>query len=459
MTINRRHFLGAAAMLAAMPRLAIAETLTADGFIELRAGPATLKLLEDDAKTSAWLLGPGPEPAVLRAKQGLEFKLRFINDLPQEIWLHFFGVRGPSDVMSINVPSGADHAVDCVFTPPDAGTFWIGPMADQSKTRDMGLYAVLVVEEAEPPLGLADIVLVLDDWKLEDSGAIEPSFGDVEIMVGEGRLGNWFTVNNRYRPRLQLAAGRFTRARILNAANVRVMSLVFKGYDPMLIARDGQPVKPAGLEGQALVLAPGQRADLLISPEEGDVYMAFDLFEDVVEIAYLIPADRNAPPPAIADNFTLPANPLPPLGDLAQARRVNLVLEGGIKGGLKSAMLNGAERDLRTLLENGKGWAINGVAGPAPEPLFSATTGETIILDVDNRTAFAQPIHIHGHVWQVIAAEPSGQWQDTAMVAAGARIALAFVASNPGLWALHGLVAERADGGLMRSFSVIDSAG
>ena len=96
MTVNRRHFLGAAAMLAAMPRLAIAETFTADGFIELRAGPVTLQLLEDDAKTSAWLLGPGPEPAVLRARQGVEFKLRVINDLPQEIWLHFFGASRPT---------------------------------------------------------------------------------------------------------------------------------------------------------------------------------------------------------------------------------------------------------------------------------------------------------------------------------------------------------------------------
>ena len=146
------------------------------------------------------VLRAGPEPAVIRARQGRELKLRFINDLPQEIWLHFFGVRGPSELMTLNVPPGADNAVDCVFTPPDAGTFWIGPMADASQARDMGLYAVLVVEEAVPPGDLAELVLVLDDWKLGDDGAIEGDFGDTEAMVGEGRLGNWFTINSHYPP-------------------------------------------------------------------------------------------------------------------------------------------------------------------------------------------------------------------------------------------------------------------
>ena len=401
--------------------------------------------------------GPAPSLQCIRGRQGEELKLRFINDLPHEIWLHFFGVRGPSDLMTINVPPGADEAVDCVFTPPDAGTFWIGPIADQSRARDMGLYAVLIVDEADALTDLAELVLVLDDWKLDEGGAVEGNFGDVETMVGEGRLGNWFTGNNAYRPRLPLKRGVFTRLRLLNAANVRVMNLLFKGDDPLLIARDGQPMKPASLDGKALVLAPGQRADLLINPDGGDIRVALDLFEDVVEIAYLIPENLAAAPPSIADNFMLPANPVPPLGDLAEARTISVVLEGGIKGGLTTARWNGAERDLRALLEAGKGWAMNGVAGPDPEPLFTATKGETVQLDIDNRTAFAQPLHIHGHAWQVIEMEPSGLWMDTVVVPAGEKVTLSFTADNVGLWALHSLVAERADGGMMRSFSVIDS--
>ena len=148
---------------------------------------------------------------MIRARQGEELKLRFINDLDREIWLHFFGVRGPSELMTINVLPGADEAVDCVFTPPDAGTFWIAPMADQSRLRDMGLYR----RAGRGGEGAAHrhrrSVLVLDDWKLGEDGAVDGNFGDVETMVGEGRLGNWFTINNRFRPRLAARAATATR--------------------------------------------------------------------------------------------------------------------------------------------------------------------------------------------------------------------------------------------------------
>lgn len=453
MAFNRRQFLGATAAILAAPSLAAAD-LTADGFFEIRAQKRTLGLLEEGAgETGAWVFGPGPEPLVLRGRQGEELKLRFINDLDSEIWLHFFGVRGPSDLMTINVPPGADHAFDCVFTPPDAGTFWIGPIASASEARDMGLTAVLVVEEAEAIPGLNDMVMVLDDWKLDDSGAIEGDFGDIETMVGEGRLGNWFTVNNRYRPKLPLKADALTRLRLVNVANVRGMGVLFKGHDPLLIARDGQPMVPAPLDQKALMLAPGQRADLLVSPEDGDIRIALDLFEDVVEIAYLIPEAKGASP-AIADNFTLPPNPLPALGPLDKARAIPIRLEGGIKGGLKSAKLQGQEQELRVLLENGKGWAINGIAGPAAEPLFSLAKDETVILEIANRTAFAQPMHIHGHVWQELGPEPSGRWQDTAVIPTGQTMRLALVAANPGTWAIQSLVAERADGGLIGAFEV-----
>jgi FtsP/CotA-like multicopper oxidase with cupredoxin domain len=108
------------------------------------------------------------------------------------------------------------------------------------------------------------------------------------------------------------------------------------------------------------------------------------------------------------------------------------------------------------LLENGKGWALNGVAGPGTEPLFTFNAGDPVLLEVDNRTAFAQPLHIHGHIWQTMAEEPSGQWTDTAVIAAGEKVKLAFVADNPGTWAIQSLIAERADGGLIGAFTVLD---
>ena len=310
--------------------------------------------------------------------------------------------------MTINVPPGADHAVDCVFTPPDAGTFWIAPMSDQSRLRDMGLTAVLVVEEAVPIPGITDLVwcsMTGSSPTTAPSRAISAMSRPWWARAGWA-TGSPSTIDSARR--LDLAKDGYTRLRILNAANVRTMNLLFKGQDPLLIARDGQPVKPDDrCMARRLSLAPGQRADLLVSAAEGDISLALDLFEDVVEIGYLHGAQgQHAQPPALPENFALPPNPVSPLPAADEMRTVTLTLEGGIKGGLTAARLNGEARDLRTLLENGKGWAINGVAGPAAEPLFTAKTGETIRLEIENRTAFAQPLHIHGHVWQVIGDEP-----------------------------------------------------
>lgn len=453
MPLDRRHFMGLAVSVLSGASFAAAQEAAGD-FIELRARKNTLGLLEGGAgKTEAWMMGTGPEPAVIRARQGEELRLRFVNDLDAEIWLHFHGVRGPSELMTLNIAPGKENAVECVFTPPDAGTFWIAPVANQSEARDRGLYAMLIVEEREPLSGIADLPLVLDDWKLDVDGAIIDGFGDIEAMVGEGRLGNWFTINNRFRPRLELEPGRHTRLRLLNAANVRTMGVLFKGRHPLLIARDGQPVPPQLLGNKALALAPGQRADLLVSPEEGDIRVALDLFEDIVEIGYLGAEPPTVPEP-IPGNLALPANPLPEPGPLTEAATFSIRIDGGIKGGLESARLAGVERDLRTLLENGKGWAFNGVAGPAAEPLFALKQGATVLLEIDNRTAFAQPLHIHGHVWQELAETPSGLWSDTAVIASHETVTLMFVADNPGTWAIQSLVAERADGGLFAAFTV-----
>ena len=73
MVISRRQFLGGTAALLGSGTLCRAQTLTADGFIEIRAQPVTLGLLEGGGgKTGAWLFGMGPEPAVIRARQGQE---------------------------------------------------------------------------------------------------------------------------------------------------------------------------------------------------------------------------------------------------------------------------------------------------------------------------------------------------------------------------------------------------
>jgi FtsP/CotA-like multicopper oxidase with cupredoxin domain len=230
------------------------------------------------------------------------------------------------------------------------------------------------------------------------------------------------------------------------------MSIVFKGTDPLVIAEDGQPVSPRELGSQGLILAPGQRSDLLLGEGEESVTLAINVFDDLIEAAYLDRKGASATT-ALPDNFALPPNPISTDLDMAKARTVPFILEGGEKGGMAGAVHAGEKLDLRTLLEKGMAWAINGTAGLGPEPWETFTKGENVVLAVDNRTKFDQPLHLHGHVWRIIADQPE-PWRDTVVIPAGTQARLGFVADNPGKWGIQSAIAERVDSGLITSFEV-----
>jgi FtsP/CotA-like multicopper oxidase with cupredoxin domain len=217
------------------------------------------------------------------------------------------------------------------------------------------------------------------------------------------------------------------------------------------------PPRPLGLE--PLFVAPGQRVDLLVGTIEDQAIIALDLGVDSVEVAFLLATGQAGE--GVAENFALPPNPVPmPPDAVAVPRAVTLTLEGGAKGGLKSATVGTARLDLRQLLERALAWAINGVAGTGGPVLFSAAKGEALMLTIDNKTAFAQPLCLHGHVWIVVeqGGQPVSQpqWRDTLVVGAMAQAKAYLVADNPGVWAIQSLVAERSDAGLVGGFSVAD---
>jgi FtsP/CotA-like multicopper oxidase with cupredoxin domain len=456
MLITRRHMLAGSLAAVVFPCLAVAQDAAVT---VITAEKSEMQLLaHGGGKTPAWRFDKDQAIAVLRAKQGQEFKGRIVNHLDEEIWLHWFGVRSKYEVMTLNVLPGDGNAVDFSFIPPDAGTFWFGPLSNASKQRDMGLYGMLIVEEAAP-LEFRDVPLILDDWMIDDAGQPTGTFGDLNAAIGEGRMGNWFTVNGGFKPHIKIDRSKPVRLRILNAANVRQMDVLFKGADLYVMALDGQPVPLKALGLSALKLAPGQRADLLLSEMHDDVTIALDLFEDVVELGYLDTQGADVPHD-LAENFMLSPNPLSPLGDVATARQISIVIAGGAKGGLKSAKVGDRELDMRALLESGLAWAFNGIAGAGGPSLFEAKRGETLVLVIENTTSFPQPIHTHGHVWQQIEGEgqplENQPWRDTAVVPGLSKIKLAMVADNVGVWALQSLVAERVDSGLLGSFTVTE---
>ena len=424
-------------------------------------------------KVTTALLGPETPPTehwhfktasglpIIHAKQGEELRLRIFNELDEPVWLHFFGIRGPSDMMTVQVGEKNSNGVDVVFTPPDAGTFWFGPLLNASKQREMGLTGMLIVDEAqEQPF--QDIPLIFDDWSLGDDGKIEEDFANLDRAAGEGRLGNWFTINGKFKPRISLNPEKPARLRLLNVANTRSMNVGFKGLEGLILALDGQPVWLRALGSSAIELQPGQRADILITEAQDQVVVALDLFEDVVEVAFFDAAGYGHK--TLPLDLKLPFNPVTAIDVTVIARDIALLIEGGLKGGLQKAKVGKDELDLRAMLEQGLAWAIGGSSGLGSPPIFEARKDELLRLTFENKTAFEQVLHIHGHVWTVEKPLPANTegpqlppaWTDTLTISAKTKVKVIMVADNPGTWAIQSLMAERCDAGLIGAFTVAD---
>lgn len=450
--ISRRSFIAGSALILSARRAGAQDAPVLKTHV-LIAEPKTSKLFGEGPPTRHWHFRTSEDLPVIRARQGEETTLHFINNLEEDIWLHLYGVRVGSETVTVLLPKGPEGTVDLIFTPPDAGTFWIGPLLNAARQRDMGLYAMLIVEEANSAFD--DIPIILDDWRVAPDGVLDKEFSDISLAAAEGRLGNWFTVNGASKPVIPLLGAKPSRLRFLNVCNARSLNTQLRGAEAIVIARDGQSIKPEPLPAAGLLLAPGQRADIVRARSSEDMALFLDLGADTLEAAFFT---NHGKLPGLPPGFSLPANPLPAINSSATPRTIPIALEGGVRGGLKSARVGSETLELRALLEKGLAWAINGAAGLQKQPLFEAAQNETIILAIDNQTNFDQPIAIDGHVWRQLTAsgeQAEGQsWRDTAAIPAKAKATFVFAAANPGLWTLTSLIAERADAGLIGSFMV-----
>ncbi len=410
-------------------------------------------------------LSPGP---LLRARQGETLNVRLANRLPQPTSIHWHGVRLPNAMDGVSgltqdaVQPGADF--DYEFPLTDAGTYWYHTHNRSWEQLARGLYGVLVVDEVEPPPIDQDVVFVIDDWRLDQSGAIhEASLGDIRDWAHAGRLGNWMTVNGQSEPRIPARAGDRIRMRILNAANARIATLMFPKHDPVVVALDGQPVEPFEPAGSRLRIAPAQRVDLMI-----DMGLASGSETPILEVggretvtvarfAYSPEAahDRPSLPPVTA----LPANPIRTDLDMAGAVTAELVMEGGAMGRMAGASLDGRFLTMRELVTAGRVWAFNGVAGMPEQPLLRAETGQTVAIDMVNDTRWPHAMHLHGTHFTVIRRDrtpvDSGPWRDTELLDPGQRATIAFVADSPGKWLLHCHMLEHQAGGMVTWIEIV----
>jgi FtsP/CotA-like multicopper oxidase with cupredoxin domain len=464
---RRTVALGFSASLVSL-KLAAEEAKAADDFRILTASPHTRKLQPTAEKQASLLAYNGETPGpLLRIRKGQPLNLRLVNQLNSPTSLHFYGVRGA------NAFDGAagltqnalkpGESFEYKLKPPDGGLFWYHPLVlgQTAEQVDRGLSGLLIVDEPDAPSVEADLAVIIDDWRLDSSGEIDPSFKAVTDMARNGRLGNLLTVNGLPAPQpIAAAPGGRIRLRFLNVTSARVCPLKFENIHASVIAIDGQPCDPFDPLRRTVIMAPGSRFDIIVdlpseSSPEGRVGIA------LAELLPLLTVQaRGAPVPARPPLTALAGNGLPAEIKLQNAERADLVISGGLPR-LAPGVPEPSAADLARLFPDPtKLWRLNGgsLGGFDGKPLLRVKRGLPIVLGIVNRSAWSQVIHVHGHNFRLLHPFDDG-WEpyflDTLYVAEGRTAHISFVADNPGRWAVRSSILEHFESGVLTWFEVL----
>jgi len=301
-------------------------------------------------------------------------------------------------------------------------------------------------------------VWVLDDWRLQKDGSIRDDFQRGMDISHGGRTGNFVTLNGRIPEPLKVRKNERIRLRLINVANARLFGLSFENHDVQVIALDGQPVTPHSPEFGMVLLAPGQRADLILdcTGDAGSTHRIIDtVYQDEATVFQDIVYDDGAPiRDAVLGPVTeLAANPLAK-PDLDNAQTHEIVISGGAMGGLQGAVYKGKYLPIDELVQDMRIWALNGVAAHTTKmaPMLNMARGKTHVVTLKNETVFPHPMHLHGHSFRILSlnGKPVAHtpWSDTVLLTGRGTAQIAFVADNPGDWLFHCHVLAHVQGGM-----------
>jgi FtsP/CotA-like multicopper oxidase with cupredoxin domain len=453
---TRRHFLAGTAALAALP-LPFSTASANSAPIALEARERSLSLLPGTT-TPIWSYRD-EWPLVVRTPRGAPFRAQLTNAVTEHTTIHWHGIRLPNAMDGVpymtQAPIEQGQTFDYEFTPPDAGTFFFHPHCNTVEQLGRGLAGVLIVEdEAEQDLFLADHVVAIKDWRLKPDGSFDV-FSTDKGAARAGTFGNVETVNGRPHAQLDALANAWVRLRVLNLDVSRIVVLALDGADGFVIATDGNPLPPVPLK--TWKLGPAMRADIAFRmPRQAvrlqNVWGAKP--EPLAEISTIESALPGiGPVPALAASHV-------PEPDLKGAERLTFDLTAGhVSPALEAYLKDNPNVTLDQLcLPQRTFWAINGKSWSGhdhklkPPPLAELKRGRSYVFELFNGTPHPHPMHLHGHTFRVLRSskeEIVPHLADTVLIAPKERVEIAFTADNPGEWMMHCHIIEHQETGMM----------
>lgn len=411
--------------------------------VSLIAEPSNIAISED-INLEVWTYNqqvPGPE---IRIQLGDTVKIDFKNNLPQETTIHFHGIRVPNAMDGVPgvtqeaIPPGGAFTYE--FTPKDPGTYWYHPHVRGSEQVERGLYGTLVVENPTDPKYDIDKTLVLDDWRLDNTLQIDPSFNTPHDLSHDGRWGNVITVNGSTNPTFNAAPGERMRLRFVNASNARVYRLDFGDLKAKAFAVDGLYAKET-FSAQGFELSPGNRLDVDITMPLVSVSTSYVINDSFLRQPYSLLTinqgaeviDQKTFPPPTAQNF-------PRWSEALEAPLQKEYVMDARRGG-----------------SLGIEWLINGQAYPNYDPI-TLEYGKFNKIRFTNKSARLHPMHLHGQFFKVLArngvAVDEPFWRDTVLIHSRETVDIGVVPLDKGKWANHCHILEHAEVGMMTIVNV-----
>ena len=367
--------------------------------------------------------------------------------------LHVHGMHvspeGNSDNIFLTVKSGESFQYE--YQIPDkhpAGLFWYHPHLHGTVTNQVfgGLAGPIIVEGDLDTLpgvaGVPERMLILQATQLYPDGGSAQSIVNVPGPPTDGpvRLKNYLRlVNGQLNPTMTIRPGETQRWRILNAsANVTYL-LHLDGHQLHQISKDGNTLNETWTR-DAIVLAPGERAEALIQAGPAGTY-AFR----TLPIATGINTQQDTVlATLVVDGAAMTAQPLPttllPLEDLSTAeidQRRTITFQFSPPIGPHNAIFwidhqqFGGDRDDQVVRLN--------------------TTEEWVIR---NASMSWHPFHIHINDYQVVAVNgqptPVRYSEDTTGVPPFGEITIRTrFLDFPGRWVYHCHILLHEDNGMM----------
>jgi FtsP/CotA-like multicopper oxidase with cupredoxin domain len=257
-----------------------------------RLGDVTVRMLAYNGSI------PGP---TLKVPEGSEVLVDIENEGDMDATVHWHGLRlenrydGTHETQA-PIAVGGRYSARVAF--PDPGVYWYHPHIREDYGQEMGLYANVLVEPADPdywPPAHRELALTLDDILLED-GKVAPFSRAETTYAAMGRFGDVLLVNAETDLSLEAKRGEVVRFYLTNTANTRVFKAALPGTRMKLVGGDSGHVEREEFV-EEVILAPSERVvvDVLFD-RPGDLVLEHRTPERVYPLVAIRVSEQSAEP-------------------------------------------------------------------------------------------------------------------------------------------------------------------